>query len=158
MLGASLEQLDGVATDLFQTDVWDHYEWKTGVRNETVTGLISGYVLMPISLLKPIFYAYVFNKIGFRPGENVVQPPQALQGLFFVYTIFIALGSISDIFPYVIIRLNKKLMETVRRDLHAREIAKEEARKEGRELTIDEVLAIHDPDTAPEDVAAIAAK
>lgn len=154
MLGASLEQLDGVATDLFQTDVWDHYEWKTGVRNETVTGLISGYVLMPISLLKPIFYAYVFNKIGFRPGENVVQPPQALQGLFFVYTIFIALGSISDIFPYVIIRLNKKLMETVRRDLHAREIAKEEARKEGRELTTEEILAIHAPEPEEQTTAA----
>ena len=143
MLGASLEQLDGVATDLFQADVWDHYEWKTGVRNETVTGLISGYVLMPISLLKPLFYAYVFNKIGFRAGENVVQPPQALQGLFFVYTIFIALGSISDIFPYLLVRLNKKTMETVRRDLHARELAKEAARKDGRELSIDEVLAIH---------------
>ena len=143
MVGASLEQLDGVATDLFQTDVWDHYEWKTGVRNETVTGLISGYVLMPISLLKPIFYAYVFNKIGFRPGENVVQPASALQGLFFVYTIFIALGSISDIFPYLLVRLNKKTMETVRADLKAREAAKEAARQEGRELTTEEILSIH---------------
>lgn len=143
MVGASLEQLDGVATDLFQTDVWDHYEWKTGVRNETVTGLISGYVLMPISLLKPIFYAYIFNRIGFRSGENVVQTPETLQGLFFVYTIFIAIGSISDIFPYLIIRLNKKTMETVRADLHARELAKEQARQEGRTLTTEELLAIH---------------
>ncbi|MBO4539198.1 MAG: hypothetical protein J5781_02900, partial [Clostridia bacterium] len=100
-------------------------------------------VLMPISLLKPIFYAYVFNKIGFRPGENVVQPASALQGLFFVYTIFIALGSISDIFPYLLIRLNKKTMETVRADLKAREAAKEAARQEGRELTTEEILAIH---------------
>jgi len=142
IIGASFEQIEGIATDLLNTDIWDHYEWKTGVRNEAVTGLIGGYVMMPVSIVSPFFYSFIFNKIGFQSGENVVQTPETLRWLFIVYTVFIAVGSLCDVVPYLLVRLPKKTMEKVHADLLVREQAKEYARKEGRELTPSELLAI----------------
>ncbi len=124
---AMFEYIGGVATNTFDTDIWDHYEWKYHIRNESTTDLVGSWVAAPINILNPLIYAWVFKKIGFIEGDNVVQTEETKKWLFAIYTIGASIGCFFTILPYLLIKLDKKTMDIVHKELEERRLAREGA-------------------------------
>ena len=122
---AVFEYVSTVATNMFDTDVWDHFEWKYGIRNESTTDLVGGWVTAPISILNPLIYAWVFSAIGFRSGDAVIQSDTTISWLFYIFIIGSVVSTFFSTLPYLIIRLDKKTMEKVHKDLAERRLARE---------------------------------
>ncbi len=122
---AVFEYVCGVATTMFDTDIWDHYEWKYGIRNESTTDLVGSWVTAPISILNPILSGLLFTYIQFQSGDNVVQSDFTKDWLFWIFTIGTSVGCLFTILPYFFIKLDKKTMEKVRTELAERKLARE---------------------------------
>ena len=122
---AVFEYVSGVATNMFETDVWDHFEWKYGVRNESTTDLVGGWIAAPISILNPLIYAWVFSAIGFRSGDAVIQSDNTIRWIFYIFIIGSVVSTFFSTLPYLIIRLDKKTMAKVHKDLEERRLERE---------------------------------
>ncbi len=122
---AVFEYVSGVASNMWETDIWDHFEWKYGIRNESTTDLVGGWVTAPISILNPLIYAWVFSAIGFRSGDAIIQSDFTINWLFNIFIIGNVVSNFFTILPLFIIRLDKKTMDKVRKDLEERRLARE---------------------------------
>ena len=122
---AVFEYVSTVATNMFETDVWDHFEWKYGIRNESTTDLVGGWVTAPFGILNPLIYAWVFSAIGFRSGDAVIQSDNTIHWIFYIFIIGSVVSTFFSTLPYLIIRLDKKTMDKVRKDLEERRLERE---------------------------------
>lgn len=122
---AVFEYIASVSTNVFETDVWDHFEWKYGIRNESTTDLVGGWITAPISILNPLIYAWVFSAIGFRSGDAVIQSDTTIRWIFYIFIIGSIVSTFFSTLPYIIIRLDKKTMAQVHKELEERRLARE---------------------------------
>ena len=122
---AVFEYVASVASSMFETDIWDHFEWQYGIRNESTTDLVGGWVTAPISILNPLIYAWVFKAIGFRSGDAVVQSDTTIRWIFYIFIIGSVVSTFFSTLPFIIIQLNKKTMTKVHKELEERRLARE---------------------------------
>ncbi len=128
-LAAVFEYVSTVAQTAFDTDIWDHYEWKYGIRNESTTDLVGGWVGIPISIANPYIFAWVLKTIQFQEGtegSSIVQSDFTKKWLFYLFCICGSLNALITCVPYLFIKLDKKTMEKVHKELAERKLQRED--------------------------------
>ena len=89
------------------------------------TDLVGGWVTAPFGILNPLIYAWVFSAIGFRSGDAVIQSDNTIHWIFYIFIIGSVVSTFFSTLPYLLIRLDKKTMDKVRKDLEERRLERE---------------------------------
>ncbi|MDR1464641.1 MAG: MFS transporter [Oscillospiraceae bacterium] len=118
--------ISDVAKNILQLNTFDYTAAKTGKRAEAtslvVTSMLSKWVFAAATMLGGV----ALKLIGFKPdikGEPVTQTPETKSGLFFMFSIFPAVGSLLSTIPILFFKLEGKEFEQRMAELNERNAA-----------------------------------
>ncbi|MDR2647587.1 MAG: MFS transporter [Oscillospiraceae bacterium] len=94
-----------VARNILQMNTFDYTALKTGKRAEATSLMVTGMLTKWAGALTELVVAGSLVYIGFKSGDSVVQTEATKQGMFFMFSIFPAIGSVLTVIPMLFFNL-----------------------------------------------------
>ncbi len=109
-----------ISSNICRVNTFDYCEYQTGKRAEATSFVTMGVMDKFLSVFTTLFGGYMLDRIGFMPGEGVVQTQQTKDGLFLYYAVFQGVGNLLSVIPYFFFKAEGKVLEDMKKELELR--------------------------------------